>query len=181
MRVFVGLLLFFLLLPVSAFAETEGDFWGEWKGHVHSAWESSDYDVFVPVLTWHNRSTYDKDKIKHYNENPWGLGIGRRYYDENRNVHGFMAMAFLDSHDHVEPIAGYYFIKNWYAGCRDEFAFGLGYSMGITARSDYEFIPFPYILPIASLQFQKLSFQVTYVPGTHNNGNVLFGWLKYEL
>ncbi|MBO4674782.1 MAG: hypothetical protein J5601_01670 [Elusimicrobiaceae bacterium] len=53
--------------------------------------------------------------------------------------------------------------------------------MGLTARSDYEFIPFPYILPIVSLQYMRLSFQTTYVPGTHNNGNVLFGWFKYEL
>ncbi|GBU14101.1 hypothetical protein AwEntero_27020 [Enterobacterales bacterium] len=57
---------------------------------------------------------------------------------------------------------------------------GLGYTAAVTARDDYSYIPIPLVLPLASISYDKLSFQATYIPGTYNNGNVFFAWLRYQ-
>ena len=56
-----------------------------------------------------------------------------------------------------------------------------GFTVGVTARSDYSYIPFPAILPLVSVEYRRLALQATYIPGGHNNGNVLFGWLRWQL
>jgi palmitoyl transferase len=38
----------------------------------------------------------------------------------------------------------------------------------------------PALLPLASVGYGDLDFQMTYIPGTHNNGNVYFAWLRYH-
>jgi len=151
-----------------------------WTEHLCALLNSQDYDLMVPVNTWHNRWTYSHKKTKEYNERPWGLGIGKRYYDEDKDLHALTAMVFLDSHKKPEPIAGYQFQKKWYYGEAQNFSIGLGYSMGLTARDDYSWIPFPYIAPILSAQYRSFSLETTYIPGTKNNGNVLFTWLRVE-
>jgi palmitoyl transferase len=51
---------------------------------------------------------------------------------------------------------------------------------GITARDDFaNYVPLPIILPLFSASYRRLSVQFTYIPGTYNNGNVLFAWLRY--
>ncbi|WP_275354454.1 hypothetical protein [Xenorhabdus bovienii] len=30
------------------------------------------------------------------------------------------------------------------------------------------------------IEYNKLSFQSTYIPGTYNSRNVLFGWLRWQ-
>ncbi|HGG8743559.1 TPA: phospholipid:lipid A palmitoyltransferase, partial [Enterobacter asburiae] len=58
----------------------------------------------------------------------------------------------------------------------------LGVTAGITARKDMgNYIPLPMVFPLFSVSYKKVNFQFTYIPGTYNNGNVLFGWLRYNL
>lgn len=173
-------ILLFMLFTMPVLAEDDAQTKSSWLTHMGQAWHSSDYDLVIPVNTWHNRLTYDKENIDGYNERPWGLGFGKRFYDEDKDLHSFVAMVFLDSHKDPEPIAGYQFQKKWYMGQNDDFSFGLGYSFGLTARSDYDWIPFPYIAPILSFQYKCLSLENTYIPGGRNNGNVLFSWLRIE-
>lgn len=97
--------------------ESEG-LWDKFTRNVSTTWDSDQYDIYIPVLTWHNRFTYDKEKTDSYNENPWGFGLGKYRYDEDNDWHALYAMAFMDSHNKVEPIAGYAFQKcgsqaNW--------------------------------------------------------------------
>jgi len=49
------------------------------------------------------------------------------------------------------------------------------------SRSNYwNGIPFPGVLPIASLSYKQLSLNAAYIPSTgRNNGNVLFMWGKW--
>ncbi len=136
--------------------------------------------LYFPVLTWHNRFTYDHEKTDSYNEKPWGFGLGNYFIDERGNQHGFYAMGFSDSHKNFEPFVGYAWQANWYLSREHNILFGLGYTLGITAREDYHYIPFPAILPIATVEFGKLGIQATYIPGTKNNGNVLFSWLTWK-
>ncbi|VDY33948.1 Lipid A palmitoyltransferase PagP precursor [Morganella morganii] len=52
--------------------------------------------------------------------------------------------------------------------------------LGVTARDDYHYIPIPVPLPLASVEYNRLAIQATYIPGTYNNGNVLFMWARWQ-
>ena len=58
---------------------------------------------------------------------------------------------------------------------------GLGYTAFLTTRSDIgHYTPIPGILPIASLEYGKVSLDATYVPGGKGFGNILFFWGKFH-
>lgn len=121
-------------------AASEG-LWGTFKRNVTNVWQSDQYDLYVPFWTWHNRLTYDKEKTDKYNEKPWGAGFGKSYYDEDNDWHSLYAMAFKDSHNKWEPIVGYGFQKMWMPHGQDGFKAGVGFTIGVTARDDYHYIP----------------------------------------
>ncbi|MBU9816076.1 lipid IV(A) palmitoyltransferase PagP [Rahnella sp. C60] len=155
--------------------------WSDFKDKVSTTWNDSDsQDLYLPVITWHNRLTYDKEKTDKYNERPWGGGYGISRYDEKGNWNGIYLMAFKDSHNKWEPIGGYGWEKIWTPAEDKNFRLGLGYTAAVTARDDYKYIPIPIVLPLASIGYNKLTFQATYIPGTYNNGNVFFAWLRYQ-
>ena len=63
---------------------------------------------------------------------------------------------------------------NW-----SDFRLGLGAAAGITARDDFaNYVPLPFIFPLFSAGYKRVTVQFTYIPGTYNNGNVLFAWLR---
>ncbi len=144
-------------------------------------WRSPGYDLYLPVYTWHNRAMYDQRHIRRYNENPWGLGLGKSVLDEDGDWHALYAMGFMDSYSKFELIAGYGFLKNWRPWGRDGVRLGVGYTAGITAREQYSYIPLPLVLPMAGVGYKNLDLQAVYIPGTYNNGNVLFIWLRWQL
>lgn len=86
----------------------------------------------------------------------------------------------LRLHNEWQPIIGYGWEKGWYLDSSRDFRLGLGVTAGITAREDFaNYVPLPIILPLFSASYRRLSVQFTYIPGTYNNGNVLFAWLRY--
>ena len=135
-------------------------------------------ELYISGYAWHNRYVYSPEKIRNYNENAWGGGLGKGFFDEKGNWHGLFTYAFLDSHKNVEPVAGYAYLKvatisnNWKAG--------VGYTILITARPDLnKGIPFPGALPWASIFYKKVTLAATYIPGFNHNGNVLYLLGKY--
>jgi palmitoyl transferase len=74
-------------------------------------WQEGDIELYLTGYAWHNRYTYSADRIKTYNENAWGGGLGKSFLDEKGNRHDLYAFAFLESHKKVEPIAGYAYLK----------------------------------------------------------------------
>ena len=173
------LCLFIFLLSCSVSAQEVQEC--SWSDHLASVWNSTNYDLYIPANTWHNRLAYSHEKIKEFNERPWGIGFGKRFYDEDKDLHGLLAVVFLDSHNDPEPIVGYQFQKKWYFGEEQDFSLGLGYSMGVTARSDYSWVPFPYVAPVFSAQYWRISLENTYIPGKKGNGHVLFTWIRVEI
>jgi palmitoyl transferase len=163
--------------PVAAPPAPSLTLWDEIKQATETTWASDQYELYVPLHTWHNRHFYDADKIASYNENPWGIGLGKYRYDDNGNWHALYAMEFLDSHNKVEPIAGYGYEKMWRPW--DGWRLGLGYTAGVTMRQDYHYYPIPLVLPLVSVEYKRFALQSTYVPGGHNNGNVLFTWARW--
>ncbi|MEX9972814.1 lipid IV(A) palmitoyltransferase PagP [Providencia sp. Me1] len=160
--------------------EQSANLWDTFKSNVSTTWDSDKYELYVPAVTWHNRAMYDKKKTDEYNERPWGFGLGKYRYDEDNDWHAIYAMAFKDSHNDWEPIGGYAFQKMWIPGDIDGFRMGAGFTLSVTARKDMYYIPIPAPLPLVSVEYDKLSLQATYIPGTYNNGNVLFAWLRWQ-
>nr|WP_240039527.1 lipid IV(A) palmitoyltransferase PagP [Achromobacter aloeverae] len=142
-------------------------------------WSTGNDDLYVTGYAWHNRSAYSADKIKSFREESWGGGYGRSLYDSDGDWHGLYGMAFLDSHGHVEPIAGYGYQSIGRVG--NNLRFGIGYTVFLTARPDiFHYIPFPGVLPLASIGYDKATFYATYIPGGSGNGNVLFMFGKWS-
>lgn len=170
-----------LLLPTAAFAEEPASesTWSYIKDTFSQTWDAKDYELYVPVSTWHNRSYYSSEKIDQYNEHPWGLGIGKYRYDNDGDWHGIYAMAFSDSHKDMEPVVGYGFQKMWRPG--QNFRLGAGYTVGFTMRKDMDYLPIPIAAPIASIEYKQLAVQSAYIFGGEGNGNILFTWLRWQL
>ncbi len=109
-----------------------------------------------------------------------GAGFGVSRWDDKGNWHGLYLMAFKDSFNKWEPIGGYGWEKTWRPLADDNFHLGLGYTLGVTARDNWNYIPIPVILPLASIGYGPATFQMTYIPGTYNNGNVYFAWARFQ-
>ena len=154
-------------------------FYSHVKETVAQTWASQYTELYIPVNTWHNRHYYSAEKIDGFNERPWGLGLGKYRYDEDGDWHGIYAMAFLDSHNDVEPIAGYGFQKVWRAS--DNLRLGVGYTAGVTVRASTDYIPIPVLAPLFSIKYKQVALQSTYIVGGNGYGNVLFSWLRVEL
>jgi palmitoyl transferase len=165
---------------VSSQDNNEG-LWSSFKNNITETWSApQNQDLFLPVLTRHNRHTHSKKQIEGYNEHPWGGGYGISRYDEKGNWHALYAMAFKDSFNKWEPVAGYGYEKIWQPLDDKEFRLGAGYIAAVSARDNYDYVPFPMVLPLVSAGYSRLTFQATYVPGTSTKGNVLFGWFRWD-
>ncbi|RXA98097.1 MULTISPECIES: lipid IV(A) palmitoyltransferase PagP [Yersinia] len=164
----------------TALSARNDSLWQRLVNNISLTWDSPNQELYIPLNTWHNRWTYDDDKIESYNERPWGLGYGKYRYDEDNNWHAVYAMAFMDSHNEIEPIIGYGYQKMWIPGEMDGWRFGIGFTASITARHEYHYIPIPLPLPLLSIEYNRFALQTTYIPGTYNNGNVLFTWMRWQ-
>lgn len=135
--------------------------------------EQGEPDLYLPGYSYHLRGMYGEDNIKAFNERAWGVGIGKSLLDEDGDWHGLYAMAFLDSHEDVEPVAGYAYQK--LLPLNDSWKVGAGFTAFLTSRSDtLSRFPVPVVLPLASLQYRKLALMASFMPGPKGNGNVLF-------
>ena len=155
--------------------------WNKAKYNVSETWKSDTYDLYVPFYAWHNRLAYDDEHIEKYNEEAWGLGIGKYRYDKDGNWHGLYAIAFKDSNSYLETMFGYAYQKNWFVNCNRDFRVGLGFTVGVTQRHEYSYIPVPLPLPIAGIEYGRFALQAAYVPGIKNDGNVLFSWFRFRI
>ncbi|WP_440866732.1 lipid IV(A) palmitoyltransferase PagP [Symbiopectobacterium purcellii] len=160
----------------------QGSWWQKAKFNLSETWSnSSSQELYIPAITWHNRWTYDKEKTDKYNERPWGAGYGVSRLDADGDWHGLYLMAFKDSFNKWEPIGGYGFEKRWTPTTNPNFQLGAGFTAGVTMRDNWHYVPIPVLLPLVSVNYQRLSFQATYIPGTYNNGNVFFAWLRWQI
>ncbi|MBE5223299.1 lipid IV(A) palmitoyltransferase PagP [Pectobacterium sp. A113-S21-F16] len=166
----------------SASDKQDESWWQRSKNNLSTTWNlPQSHDIYIPAITWHNRWTYDKEKTDRYNERPWGAGYGVSRLDKDGDWHGLYLMAFKDSYNKWEPIGGYGYEKRWRPTSDQDFQLGLGFTAGFTMRDNWNYIPIPVLLPLASISYSKLSFQATYIPGTYNNGNVFFAWFRWQI
>lgn len=167
------------LLSCVMFTKAEAGIIGDWTNFiiddVKDIWNNEhDYDLYIPFYAWHNRLAYDKKHIRRYNEYPWGGGIGISHTNDEDTWSGIYGMAFKDSNSYLETYFGYGRQWNWTAGDEKQWRVGLGYTLGVTQRHEYYYIPVPLPLPIFGLGYRSLNIQGAYIPGVKNDGNVLF-------
>jgi palmitoyl transferase len=143
-------------------------------------WNEGSPQLLFSGYAWHNRYTYDPIRVKKYNENAWGGGFAHLIVDEDGDWQALYALAFLDSHADVEPMAGYMFLKTLKLG--QDTTVGAGFTAFFTARTDmYNNVPFPGALPLIGFSYKRLGLFATYIPGANDAGNVLFIFGKYAL
>ncbi|MHA1056232.1 lipid IV(A) palmitoyltransferase PagP [Enterobacter mori] len=181
----IWIVLFLFAAPLHAEQKVYGEqrisgWWNTLTDDISRTWEEPQrYDLYLPFLSWHARFMYDKEKTDNYNEMPWGGGLGVSRYNEEGNWSALFAMMFKDSHNEWQPAMGYGWEKGWYLDNAKDFRLGLGAAAGITARDDFaNYVPLPFIFPLFSAGYKRVTVQFTYIPGTYNNGNVLFAWLR---
>lgn len=179
----VSVYLFFLVASNSyaaldAFSATDSKktIIGKIKHRLNQIWFDGTTDLYLTGYAWHNRYTYEAQKIRDakYNEFAEGGGLGRGFYDEDGDWHALYAMGFADSHYNFQPLIGYGFLKMLHLP--KTFNAGAGFTWFITQRKDiFHGIPFIGIpLPMVSVGVNRFSIYATYVPGKTNIGNVLF-------
>ncbi|XZG70997.1 lipid IV(A) palmitoyltransferase PagP [Chitinibacteraceae bacterium HSL-7] len=138
-------------------------------------------DLYLMGYAYHDRNTYTPEKLEGLNEKAWGGGYGRHRVDENGNEDALFAFAFLDSHKDPQYQAGY--ARIWMWPVVGDLQVGAGLGMGIAGRQDmFGGFPFPFILPMFSIKYQRLSIQSVVIPqlnGGINNGNVAFFYGRY--
>ena len=144
-------------------------------------WRRGDHDLFLSGYSWHLPFTYTKEKRDELNSNAWGGGYGRTVEEPNGDTHTVYGFAFSDSHENAQINVGYAWSTFW--GPRDGLQPGLGYTVFIAQRPDIaNGIPFPAILPLFSLRYQRVTLQSTFIPtinGGVNNGSVIFFYGRY--
>ncbi|MXP67560.1 phospholipid:lipid A palmitoyltransferase [Pantoea sp. Aalb] len=138
------------------------------------------YDFYLPIIIRHNRWMYDDHHIKRYNENPWGLGGDISRLDDKGNWHSLYMIIFKDSFNKWEISSGYNWEMTWHPFKNKDIYVGAGYTVGITLRDNWRYIPIPLVLPLASIGYKLTRFQMTYIPGVYNNGNVYFACLNFQ-
>lgn len=140
-------------------------------------WTRGENDFYLPFHAHHFRFAYSKEKIDSFRENNWGLGYGRSLYNDSGNWNGVYGMSFLDSNSKPQFFLGY--SHQWVWGEPKGLHSGIGYTAFLTARANLlHYTPVPLILPLASVNYDNISLNSTYVPGGKNNGNILFFWSR---
>jgi outer membrane protein W len=151
-----------------------------WKGWFADAWDGSKRifrdghsDLLLPLYAYHPAYKYpNRFQENHY---PWGAGFARTVIDASGNERIVYLLAFSDSHYDIQPMLGYGWIARWPLGAG--LKGGLGYTVFLTARSDANYIPFPAVLPLASIGSDRVTLYGTWIPSS----DVLFFFARISL
>ncbi|MFM2446617.1 MAG: hypothetical protein RI936_1064 [Pseudomonadota bacterium] len=162
------------LVPPAERSSGWGWFGDAWKGFKTTAAEGRN-GLLVPMYTWHPTPSYNNRSEQ--NSYTWGAGISRTMIDDRGNERMVYALAFSDSHYDFQPMVGYGWVARWALGGSGVYG-GLGYTAGLTIRSDVGYVvPIPYLVPMASLGTDVFTMYAAYVPGS----NVAFVFSRLQL
>ena len=150
------------------------------KERLLNVWDAPNWLLIVPVNTYHNRGNYTEQNIREFNEDPWGLGIGKWYRDKRNVRHELSFLIFLDSYKYPEPILGYAWQKDYFLDIMHNWSVGYGCNFFITARHKQSYIPFPGLTPHLAVQYKRLALNVAWVPRiSQGTGDIFFTQLRW--
>ncbi len=165
--------------PASARAAECADLW-DWVNtacrRLADTYENGGNELLVSGYAWHLPWTWTPEARAQENQYAWGGGWARTKERENGDEDTVFFLVFSDSHREPEFNLGYGWSTYWRA--RDSVQPGLGYTLMIVQRPDIaNGIPFPAILPLFSLRYQKFTLLSTFIPtlnGGINHGSILY-------
>jgi lipid IVA palmitoyltransferase len=168
----------FLCVGAPAAAAECADLW-DWLNRgcrrLVDTYEKGDNVLLVSGYAWHTPWTWTPEKRAEENEYAWGGGLGRMVEHANGDTETVSFLVFSDSHYRPQYNLGYAWSTYW--GERRNLQPGLGFMALIVARNDiFNGWPFPAVLPLFSLRYQKATLLGTYIPtlGGVNNGSILY-------
>ena len=133
-------------------------------------------EILVSGYAWHTPWTWTSERRAEENELAWGGGWARSADRENGDTDTVYFLVFSDSHYEPEYNLGYAWTTWWRP--RDSLQPGLGYTLMLISRQDiWGGVPFPAILPLVSLRYDRLTVFSTYIPtlnGGINHGSILY-------
>jgi hypothetical protein len=160
----------------AACAEEAEGLWERAQVNISRIADQGDWDLYLSGYAYHSRSTYSQDRIKRLNEKAWGGGFGKSLRNSSGNDESLYVIVIRDS----------LYKPQWAAGYSYEWIFPLGGSgmevgAGVTAlimrRSDWaNGVPFPALLPVASIGTRKARLEATFVPRlstSKGKGNII--------
>ena len=175
-----------LALPGRADALECADFW-TWVEtgcrHVADTYQQGDNALLVSGYEWHIPYAWAHERRAEENENAWGGGWARSREQPNGNTESVFFLVFEDSHRQAQINLGYAWTTYW--GDRASLQGGLGFAAAIVQRPDIAGgWPFPAVLPLLTLRYQKAELLTSYIPrfgGAVNHGSVLYVFGKIDL
>ena len=178
-RLFACAALFLVIARPASGASCE-DWGGGWLtqgcDRLVDTYENGQKGVLISGYSWHLPGTWTAERRAELNSNAWGGGVIRTTEDEKGDSRSVYFMVFEDSHRHAQFQVGYEHSTYW--GPRSGLQPGLGYTVAIVQRPDIASgIPFPVVLPIASLRYGQGTLYAIYIPtlnGGINHGSTLF-------
>lgn len=139
------------------------------------------WDLYVFGYGFHFDRT-KSEQVDPLNARSYGFGMGKHWAESSRSEDLLFAFAFLDSHDHIEPVVGY--AHQWFTPpVLGGLQLGAGIAAGVTARNDIlHYIPVPIAAPVVSLRYRRASIMATVIPrfGNIASASVVLTWLRVE-
>jgi len=183
----LALLSLLCLLPRPAAAtafSTASNWWRQESDKLRLIRDQGNTDLYLSGYAHHGRGTYTPERLAELNEQAWGVGIGRRLRNARGNDDMVYALGLSDSHFKPQLMAGY--AHEWIQPLgRSGLEAGAGYTAMLMSRSDYfGGIPFPLVLPLASIGTRDIKLRASYVPRLSQrkgNGDVLLLFVSLAL
>ncbi len=163
-------------LPAAAACDDMWDWVNMACRHVVDTYSDGRNEIIVSGFAWHIPATWTPEARAQENQNAWGGGWSRTRESDEHVTENVFFLVFNDSHSEPEYQIGYGW--NYFWRERDSVQPGLGYTVMLVQRPDIaNGIPFPAILPLFSLRYQKATLITTFIPtlnGGINHGSILY-------
>ena len=164
-------------------APANASWWNQAKTKALDIYDNGERSIFLSGYALHGRNTYTPERIKELNELAWGIGFSNSIRDKKDNEESIYGLAISDSHFKPQFMAGYAY--QWMKPLGDQFEAGLGVSGLLISRTDYfGGLPFPGVLPVASIGTRKTKLMAAYIPRVSRNkgnGDVLLLFVRIDL
>ena len=157
--------------------------WKQAKTKTQDIYNNGELSIMLSGYAHHGRNTYTPERIKELNELAWGLGFSSAIRDKKDNEESIYGLAISDSHFTPQLMAGYAY--QWMKPLGERYEAGFGVTGLLISRTDYfRGIPFPGVLPIASIGTRSTKLMAAYIPRVSRhkgNGDVLLLFLRIDL
>ena len=171
------------LAATAAPAPADAGWWDQAKSKTQHILDDGSLSMILSGYAHHGRNTYTRERINELNEKAWGLGFSKAIRTARDNEESLYGIAISDSHFSPQLMAGYAY--QWMRPLSEKYEAGLGVTALLISRKDYfSGMPFPGILPVASIGTRHSKLMASYIPRisqNKGNGDVLLIFVRFDL